>query len=1654
MRNWLIPFIAIGCLFEHEISAGTFTVTSGADSGDGSLREAIISANADSGSTINIQSGLSITIQSDLPVIKVPTTINGAGNTISTLPIAKSQRIFFVNAENVQISNLTLSGYAKGGDGADISSALEGAGAGGGGMGAGGAIYIANGASATLGDITFLDNKAQGGDGGSTFEYSPGKNGGGGGGGGGLSDDGATGGVISGFPEKFGGSGGGGGGGFAAIVDTSSLAGIGAVPGGNNQGGAGGPGANNPDSGATQPAAAVPDSGNAVNGGNGGAGTPIGFGGGGAAGGSGDGEFAGGNGGIGGAGAKYGGGGGGGGGSGQQLSASSGSGGRGGNGGFGAGGGGAGTSNQGGAPGGNGGFGGGAGGGGGDGGGTPGFGGGAGGTGWTTNAGNGGGGLAAGGAIFMEDGAQLTLSGTISISGSTLIPSSAASPAEAGNALGQDIFMRPTSTLTFNLSSPLTISTAIQTDPDDSLSGGGLVVGGSSTLTLTSTSNNFPGGATITTGTLSIPSDSCLGLSGNTLTFSGNTGVLQASGGLTLSRPINFANSASVATFDAYQFQLFIKSLINSPANSVKLIASANSGLITLGNSSNNFASLSVGGTGFVTNFTFTNDAALGDGSINLLGNSSLQVPFAYTTNRTFTVAGASNTLDLNSFPMTVNGVISGNGNLIKVGGNLLTLNGNSNFSGNWTIQDGSVTIGTTNPFGTTSTVTFAGGNTLQLTGDTTLENNFVASGPFSLDTAGQNLIINGVISGGSAITKASAGTLTLSGANTFSGGLTVNAGTVAVNNANALGLAQATFAGATLQALSSLTLANAIEGDGAYTIDTNGNNLTLSGILSGGGAITKISNGTLTLNGANTFSGGLNINAGTVAVDDSTALGSAQATIAGGATLQALSSLTLTNPILGNGAYTIDTNGNNLTLSGILSGVGAITKASAGTLTLSGANTFSGGLNINAGTVAVDDSTALGSAQATIAGGATLQALSSLTLTNPILGNGAYTIDTNGNNLTLSGILSGVGAITKASAGTLTLSGVNTFSGGLNINAGTVELTGSGTLNEGTSIAIASGATLDLDSTSTAPTIGSLTGLGTLRLENATINIDSSLADSFAGNFQGTSFATINYEGTGLLNLTGDNSSYQGNLNINRGIVAVNGNFGQLGDSGGAVTVNSNGTLKGTGSIYKNVIANDDGTVAPGNSIGTITIVGDYTQNAGSTLDIEISSLGQIDLVDITGNATLENGSTLNISSFTGSHLAGDVYTFLIAGGGIIGEWTNEQNIPVDFVVTYYPNRAELINLSNNLFVGKDIQGYNPNQVADYFEANLTREEHDGFLPYLLELDTLSSSALTEALDRMHPAQTASIVLAQESASSLIGSMFKIHCGDCCSETGFCACPGDRIWVQPFADWLAVGPKQQKRKANASIYGVAVGYEHLFSNQVNLGASIGYDSNDLKWSQNFGNARSNNFFGGLYVDVLAKSFHFNAQLRGGIDWIKQQRHITFNTVNQTAKANYNAYELAFDVSFIGKMMVNQLCFKPFINGELFAYFQEGYKENNAGFFNLKVDHKNSVYVRSSAGFETNYTYQVNDDDEFCPRIGLAYTNIAPLTSRDYHSEMLFLGDSFTTHGYNKIWSIGTLNLGFDYVFKGCSNIGVDYRLDVSGDYLSNQLSVDLSYKF
>ena len=179
----------------HLLAAGTFAVTTNGNAGAGSLRQALLDANAAGGGTINFSIGSNtITLASPLPVLATPLTINGNGASVSG---NNQYRVFFSDGptgSTTTLSNMTIrDGNAHGGQG--------GIGGGGGGLGAGGGLFVARG-NVTLSNVSFSNNKAIGGGGGFSFFYSAGDTNGGGGGGG-LGGNGYAAGEIA------GGSGGG-----------------------------------------------------------------------------------------------------------------------------------------------------------------------------------------------------------------------------------------------------------------------------------------------------------------------------------------------------------------------------------------------------------------------------------------------------------------------------------------------------------------------------------------------------------------------------------------------------------------------------------------------------------------------------------------------------------------------------------------------------------------------------------------------------------------------------------------------------------------------------------------------------------------------------------------------------------------------------------------------------------------------------------------------------------------------------------------------------------------------------------------------------------------------------------------------------------------------------------------------------------------------------------------------------------------------------------------------------------------------------------------------------------------------------------------------------------------------------------------------------
>jgi outer membrane autotransporter protein len=303
---------------------------------------------------------------------------------------------------------------------------------------------------------------------------------------------------------------------------------------------------------------------------------------------------------------------------------------------------------------------------------------------------------------------------------------------------------------------------------------------------------------------------------------------------------------------------------------------------------------------------------------------------------------------------------ISGNGTVTMLAGTTI-FTGDSTYTGRSIIHAGTLQLGD-------------GGTTGSITGNVTNHGIFAINrlDAFSFD---------GVISGSGAFEQNGIGTTVLTGANTYTGGTTLNAGIAQIAHDGNFGAPGGTLAfnGGTLRTTASLTTTRATTlGAKGGTIETQSGVLTHNGTVSGSGALAKTGPGTLVLGVNNSYTGGTVLKDGRINLGQSVALGSGTLAMNEGTTLGfASDGLNLSNAVvlIGTSDPVVDTGMFTQTLSGVISGGGGLTKNGSGTLVLSGSNTYAGDTIVTAGGLRGGAADAFSPASAhTVAAGAMIE--------------------------------------------------------------------------------------------------------------------------------------------------------------------------------------------------------------------------------------------------------------------------------------------------------------------------------------------------------------------------------------------------------------------------------------------------------------------------------------------------------------------------------------------------------------------------------------------------------------------------------------------------------------------------------------------------------
>jgi autotransporter-associated beta strand protein len=734
--------------------------------------------------------------------------------------------------------------------------------------------------------------------------------------------------------------------------------------------------------------------------------------------------------------------------------------------------------------------------------------------------------------------------------------------------------------------------------------------------------------------------------------------------------------------------------------------------------------------------------ASLATSTLDLNASDSGAIVFASGSARTFSLGGLSGSRNLSTGSHTIRvggngqstaytGSLGGTGGLVKTGTGTLELGGVNSFAGGVVIEEGMLRFGGSAALPEAGTIRIDAGGVLAPVAGSPLAAWIAAgridpassgavaisgtvgsdldlrlvpglsiggsgtssfTGSLSAGAAGYRLgggdgvlLVTADLTSGAELVKAGGDTVVLTGANSFAA-VTLDGGFVQAGSAAALGAAGTiTFSGGGLQ----YSAANATdysarfsrEAGQRFRIDTAGRSVAFAeALVSAGGSLEKLGSGTLALAAGNDLDGTVRIAAGTLQVVAPAALAGATLDLAaddsGTLSLGAGQPSTFSfaglagTRSLANGGHTLRLGGTGRSTSyaGAISGSGGLVKEGAGTLTLAGSNTFTGTTTVATGVLRIG------------AGGSTGG------VAGAIVNQSSVVFDRSG-TATHAGVISGTGGVTKAGAGTVSLSGTNTFSGGMRVDAGTLQV--SGAVNPAGRLTLAGGTFALAKSAGTQAVAGLTLAAGDSAVSNTVATGTLALAAvsretggvvrfvTRTGPITTSATATSGILGNWAFTGSGTATRY---ATVTGGTIAAftsgtvlsgTSSFGGI-PSGDTGTVNYDVTSSGTFAamgltrVVNTIDYSGSGGVQPAANAVTLTINGILTTGAGPLtiggsprMDLVAGAARELVVNTVTADVVLNNGIFNHASGASGLTKAGTATLVINGSSGYTGRTT-----------------------------------------------------------------------------------------------------------------------------------------------------------------------------------------------------------------------------------------------------------------------------------------------------------------------------------------------------------------------------------------------------------
>ena len=1103
---------------------------------------------------------------------------------------------------------------------------------------------------------------------------------------------------------------------------------------------------------------------------------------------------------------------------------------------------------------------------------------------------------------------------------------------------------------------------------------------------------------------------------------------------------------------------------------------------ITLGNNidGTGFIRKIGSGTGIMTGTnTYTGGTLVDDGTLRINNGSALGSGVVTLSSNALLL------LDMSTNQTLTNDII-GSGIVLKSGAGTVDLTGNNNYSGNTSLQGGSIRVDGFARLGT-GTVFSSNGTSLILNYNGAAQ--LVQTSPTFMTGGGQ-------------FVKEGTGSVVMSVTSNYTGGTIIRAGNLVLNNGDALGTGDIQIDSGAELGIGGVILNNNLTGSGLvrktstnlgelygnnsgftgtiivedgtlFAVNGNafgagtlqidgGTNVQLNGVidstvvanLSGAGGFEKLGGGIVTLSGnGNAFAGAITITGGTLQIEGSQNVGNS-------------SPITIGN----SGTLLLNTAGNTNLVNSITGG-GNLVKTGVGTVFLTGANNYSGGTDIQQGAIRVTDVSFLGSNTITVQSGAALdlaiagaqtlnQAISGmgilrksdvgdLTLlsnglagvdivggrvivnSSAALGGGAVTtaagtrlVFNNSTTEVMTNVISGDGGLTKDGTGVLAINNANSYTGGTQVLAGRIVANDSAAFGIGT-VTIASGAEI---------------GIGGVTIAN---------------NITGGGRVVKTSSNTG--SLTGTNT-HMGGVDIQAGILDVVGN-GSLGT--GAVSIASGAALN-----YTNTTAStfSNGLSGAGtfNKLGTgqLTFANNFTLGALS-LQAGRTRMNVVGTTNVTvGTAATLDGTGRIIGNLTNNGI--------VAPGNSIGTLTVQGNythnsgavLEIEFDAA---GNIDLLDVTGNAtlnggiirFVsigGAEGQGGTFLRTGGTLTGTFATVETVGALLPLSVVYEPNRAFMAPSILTARPSTfNAQSMAAADTALGFIDSMGvgEVRHGN-----------GNRFWLNGFGAWGSRSASGSTLAYDHDTRGMSGGVNVDVGESVTLGAAVGWAKGDITLGSGGGGGDQSSILGSINARYAGTGF----TLAGGMVYGKIDqdtlRNVSFNGFTGSVDGSTDAKifgafaELGLPLGSAGGWAFNANA-----RGSYIKHMQDGYTESGTSPLRLvlgdldtstlegqaKLTAKTSLWDKSNGGEESLERLDL--------RVDLGGRYLGTLGDREIPVTFAVSSAGIVLQGDTRNTLQGLFGLGLDYTISSGATFSFGYKGEV-GKTDRHALQAGVSFSF